>query len=145
MRVALFVSLVVIGSPAVAEARTTAFESPSGNITCVISTGGGQPSFAQCEVRSRGVGYSVRRHGRVSTYDVAAHDDLAHRRFVLGYGRSVRRGAFRCRSRESGMTCRSLASGHGFKVSRERARLFSWAMRGRLEANGVRRERPYPG
>jgi eukaryotic-like serine/threonine-protein kinase len=124
MRVAVLVSLVVSAGPAVAEARITAFKSPSGNITCVISTGGGQSTFAQCEVRSRGVGYSVRRHGRVSTYDVAAHDDLAHRRFVLGYGRSIRRGAFRCRSRESGMTCRSLASGHGFKVSREGARLF---------------------
>jgi hypothetical protein len=123
MRVAL-VSLAVLAGPAVAEARITAFKSPSGNITCVISIGGGQPTFAQCEVRSRAVGYYLPRRGRVSTYDVAAHDDLAHRRFVLGYGRSIRRGAFRCRSRERGMTCRSLASGHGFTVSREGARRF---------------------
>jgi hypothetical protein len=124
LRMAVGLSLAALLSPAVAEARITAFKSPSGNITCVISTGGGQPTFAQCEVRSRGVGYHLPRRGRVNTYDGRGHDDLAHRRFVLDYGRSVRRGVFRCRSRESGMTCRSLVSGHGFTVSREGARLF---------------------
>jgi hypothetical protein len=90
----------------------------------VISVGGGQPTFAQCEVRSRGLGYYLPRRGRGSTYDGPGYDDLADQRFVLRYGRSVKRGAFRCRSRKPGMTCRSLASRHGFTVSREGARLF---------------------
>src|SRR5215211_8561999 len=107
LRLAVVLSVAALVGPAVAEARITAFKSPSGNITCVISTGGGQPTFAQCEVRSRGVGYYLPRRGRVNRYDGRGHDDLADRRFVLDYGRSLRRGAFRCRSRQSGMTCRS--------------------------------------
>jgi hypothetical protein len=114
----------VLAAPAVAEGRITAFKSPSGNITCVISIGGGQPTFTQCEVRSSGVGYYLPRAGRVSTYDGRGHDDLADRRFVLRYGQAIRRGSFRCRSRRAGMICRSLVSRHGFTVSREGARLF---------------------
>ena len=44
---------------------------------------------------------------------------------VLAYGRSVRLGPFRCRSRTTGLTCRSRPSGHGFALSRERQRVFS--------------------
>jgi hypothetical protein len=42
----------------------------------------------------------------------------------LGYGRSIRRGRFRCTSRRSGMRCVNRRSGHGFALSRERARRF---------------------
>jgi hypothetical protein len=110
--------------PGTAHARIYAFKSPSGNVACVISTDRENGLFAQCELKSKGVGYSVRRRGRVTTYDGRGYDDLAGQRFVLRYGRSIRRGDFRCTSRMSGMTCRSLVSGHGFTLSRERQRRF---------------------
>jgi hypothetical protein len=106
-----------------AEAQLLAFKSPSGNITCVMSTSDG--AFAQCELRSMriGGGFMVPAHGRVHRYDVG-DDDLAARRFVLRYGRSRSLGRFQCTSRESGMTCRNRRSGHGFTISRERQDTF---------------------
>lgn len=118
--VAGIASLAASGS---AEVRLLAFKSPSGNITCVMSTSDG--AFAQCELRSMriGGGFMVPAHGRVKRYDVG-DDDLADRRFVLQYGRSRSLGRFRCTSRESGMSCRNHRSGHGFVISRERQRTF---------------------
>jgi hypothetical protein len=110
--------------PPTAAARLLAFKSPTGNITCVMSTERDQPQFAQCEMRSNQTGYSVRRRGRVQLYDRAAEDDLAGRRFVLRYGHALRLSVFVCTSRFSGMTCRSTLSGHGFSISKQRQRLF---------------------
>jgi hypothetical protein len=105
-----------------AHARLLAFKSPSGNITCVMSTSSG--TFAQCELRSMPIrgGFMVPPHGPVRRYDVASEDDLAHRRFVLRYGHSRQLDRYRCTSRKSGMTCRNRRSGHGFFISRDRQR-----------------------
>jgi len=92
-----------------------------------MSTESGQPQFAQCELRSKGTGYSVGRRGRVSYYDVDPDDDLAGQPFVLGYGHSRTLGVFICTSRATGMTCRSALSGHGFMIARERQRVFGTA------------------
>lgn len=113
----------LLGVVGPADARLLAFKSPSGNITCVMSTESG--GFAQCEVRSkrRGGGLSVSRRGKVTRYDVG-DDDLAERRFVLGYGRSRSLDVFTCTSRMAGMTCRNRRNGHGFTTSRQRQRIF---------------------
>ena len=124
VRVFLASVLVVLVWPAVAQARILAFKSPTGNITCVISTDADQPQFAQCELRSKAKGFFVSRRGHVRSYGVDPFDDLSGRRFVLRYGRSVRLGPFVCISRATGMTCRSRLSGHGFTISRERQRVF---------------------
>jgi hypothetical protein len=117
--------LLLLPSTVGAESARTlvAFKSPSGNITCVIRN---EPDnrFAQCELRSNGRGYFIGLVGRGHTYDGRGYDDLAGQRFVLRYGRSVRLGQFACASRVTGMTCRSLSSGHGFSISRERQRFF---------------------
>src|SRR4051794_14346071 len=107
----------------IAEARLLAFRSPSGNITCVMSTTDG--TFAQCELRSMPVkgGFMLPPRGRVRRYDVGG-DDLAGRRFVLQYGQSRRLRRYRCTSRERGMTCRNIRSHHGFFLSRGHQR--SW-------------------
>lgn len=105
-------------------ARTlVAFKSPSGNITCVLRY---EPDnrFAQSELGSSGRGYFIGLAGRGHTYDGRGYDDLAAERFVLRYGRSVKLGQLMCTSRATGMTCRSLSSGHGFTISRERQRFF---------------------
>jgi hypothetical protein len=64
-----------------------------------------------------------RRHRakRINITDTAADTTKAP---ILHYGKSRQFGTFRCRSRRSGLTCRSLRSGHGFKLSREKQRLF---------------------
>jgi hypothetical protein len=114
-----------LATAAAAQARLLAFKSPSGNITCVISTSDG--GFAQCELRNmpHDGGFAVDRQGRVDRYDVAYYDDLASRRFVLRYGRSAQLDGFRCTSRVTGMTCRSLENRHGFTISRQGQRVFS--------------------
>ena len=123
-RAAAVTAIVLMGFPAAAQARLKAFRSPSGNITCVISTESG--GFAQCELRSKphGGGFMVPRSGRVSRYDVASFDDLASRRFVLGYGSTTRLSLFSSTSRLSGMTCRNSATHHGFTISRQRQSIF---------------------
>jgi hypothetical protein len=118
----LVIILAVLVPPA--NCRIIAFKSPTGNITCVMSTESG--SFTQCELRSmpRRGGFFIPRRGRVSRYDVSSYDDLSNQRFVLRYGRSRSLGRFKCSSRYSGMTCRNRASGHGFTISRQRQRVF---------------------
>lgn len=124
MRIGVVCMLLSAVSAVPAAARDFAFKSPTGNLTCVISTSSG--GFAQCEDRSRprGGGASVSRSGRVTRYDVDGHDDLADNRFVLRYGRSTRLSGFRCTSRESGMTCSYLPKRHGFTMSRGRTVAF---------------------
>jgi hypothetical protein len=124
MRVTALASLLLAVWPAVAQSRLKAFRSPSGNITCVVSTEDG--GFAQCELRSRpfGGGLMVPRSGGVSRYDVASDDDLAGRRFVLRYGTTTRLSVFSCTSRQSGMTCRNMRTHHGFTMSRRHQTIF---------------------
>lgn len=43
---------------------------------------------------------------------------------VLDYGQGISNGRFTCSSAESGITCRAIASGNGFDLSRDRYRLF---------------------
>jgi hypothetical protein len=64
-----------------------------------------------------------RRHKarRINVTDTAADTTRAP---ILRYGKSRRFGPFRCRSQRSGLTCKSLISGHGFKLSREQQRVF---------------------
>ncbi len=112
-----------VASPAIADYEP--FRSPSGAIECAIRSGEGGRSSASCysdytlrippdedcpggsalAVYRRGV---TRVEGRCDPFGV----DLE----PLAYGRSITRGPFRCTSRRSGMTCRSLRSGHGFKI-----------------------------
>lgn len=107
-----------------ADARFSAFKSPTGNITCVMSTKDG--GFAQCELRSKpyGGGLTIPSRGHVTRYDVASYDDIAGDRFVLRYGESRSLGRFTCTSRSSGMTCRNRVTGHGFTMSREAQTVF---------------------
>ena len=43
---------------------------------------------------------------------------------TLGYGRSVQHKTFRCTSRQIGMRCVVMRSGHGFVISRARLKRF---------------------
>jgi hypothetical protein len=118
------VALALVGAvPALA--RTESFQTPSGNIVCLYSSSGGPGSFIRCDVLSlNDVGFTLdRRHTakRIRITDTVADPNGAR---SLRYGTSRRFGSFRCRSRRSGLTCRSTRSRHGFELSRQRQRVF---------------------
>jgi hypothetical protein len=121
------------GSAGARAAADTFFESPSGNIGCVISAKSG----VRCDIRERdwrpppkprscpvdwGNGVSVARRG-AGRYTCAG-DTVFSDGQALRYGRSILRGRFRCTSRRSGMRCINRRSAHGFRLSRQRVRLF---------------------
>ena len=108
------------------------FHSPSGNIGCGISLKG-----ARCDIREHswkpppkpkacnldwGYGLTLGRQGKGRFF--CATDSLLGLGTRLGYGKSIRRGRFRCVSRTDGVRCVNRRNGHGFKLSRERARRF---------------------
>jgi hypothetical protein len=115
-----------------AGAKLTTFQSPSHNIGCVISGQG-----ARCDIRNRdweppptppschldyGFGLAVDRHGNPGF--VCAGDTVLGQGRVLDYGKSLRRGRFRCASKRSGVKCVNKRNDHGFKLSRQRAKRF---------------------
>ena len=110
--------------PATASARTVSFRMPSNNIFCMYLSSGGPGAYLRCDVLSRNdVGFELRRRGRGKRIRIT--DSVVNRRArVLRYGRLIRVGPFGCRSRTSGLTCKSRVSGHGFKLSRQRQRVF---------------------
>ncbi len=117
--------MALVATPGQAGAATSTFQTPSHNIVCLYSSSGGPGPFIRCDVLSlNDVGFFLQRRGKARrrhVTDVAADTTRAR---VLRYGKSLRRGPFRCRSRRSGLTCRSVVSNRGFKLSRESQRLF---------------------
>jgi hypothetical protein len=51
-------------------------------------------------------------------------DTVLHAPHVLRYGHAVRFGDKKCVSRRTGMVCRNLATGHGFRLARDAYRRF---------------------
>jgi hypothetical protein len=111
----------------------TFFKSPSGNIGCAMQAKLG----VRCDILKRdwrpppkpescpgeyGNGVFVGPRGP-GTYTCATDTVIGAGR-TLGYGRSVSRGRYRCTSRSSGIRCVNRRNDHGFKLSRQRVRLF---------------------
>ncbi|HYN92197.1 MAG TPA: DUF6636 domain-containing protein [Thermoleophilaceae bacterium] len=128
---ALATVLAALAAAAPASAATF-FHSPSSNIRCVID----RTSLTRCDITERdwspppkprgcpgdwgnGVEVGLRGRGRFT----CAGDAVPGGR-SLAYGDSIRRGRFECFSRRAGMRCVNHRNGHGFAVSRERARRF---------------------
>jgi hypothetical protein len=112
--------------------RLKLFKSPSSNIGCAIY------ESARCDIREHdwsvpprpasceydyGPGLTVGRRGR-GTFVCAGDTALDPRARVLRYGKTSRVGKFSCTSAESGVRCRNTDTGHGFRISRERYRVF---------------------
>jgi hypothetical protein len=113
------VAVLCAATAATAEARTRSFHTPSGNIACLYRSGG---SVLRCDVHSlNDTAFTLDRRHRGKRVHVT---DAVPAGRVLAYGRSVRLGPFRCTSRNTGLTCHSRPSGHGFALSRERQRVF---------------------
>ena len=109
------------------------FASPSGNIGCVLARADG----VRCDIREKewrappkpswcdvdwGGGVQVGRRKRASF--VCAGDTVLGADRTLAYGSSIRRGRFECFSRRTGMRCVNHRSRHGFRLSRQRVRLY---------------------
>jgi len=127
-----FGALFAIGAQASSAVPYYFFQSPSHNIGCIISKRG-----VRCDIRKKswsppmrpafcfldwGNGVTVDRHGKAE-FTCAGDTALGYGK-VLRYGYSVRVGRFRCLSKKSDMRCFNRRNGHGFKLSRQRARLF---------------------
>jgi hypothetical protein len=130
----LIAACAVLAATASPAAAATFFESPSGNIGCVIGKGSG----VRCDIRERdwspppkpagcpvdwGNGLTVAKRGR-GKFTCAGDTVFTTTARQLAYGDAIRRGRFRCVSRMSGMRCANRRNGHGFKLSRERADRF---------------------
>ena len=131
----LAVLFVLAMSPAHAD-ELLFFQSPTGNIHCMIATGDDaearcdmialMPTYRQppqdCDLdwgSSFAVGLSS-RNGLLACVGDTVIDPGS---IVLGYGRTLSLGGFDCSSEKSGMTCTNPA-GHGFTLSRAQQRLF---------------------
>ena len=126
---AALIAALVVAAPASA---ATFFHSPSGNIRCVIDG----TSFTRCDITNRdwspppqprscefdwGNSLTVGLRGRGR---FACVSDAVDSGRTLDYGKSTKRGRFRCRSRMSGMRCVNVRNGHGFALRRQRVRRF---------------------
>jgi hypothetical protein len=121
---ALLPLLVALVIPASAQATYRDFRSPSGKIGCAFYSDAETPPLARCDwFGSDDQTVEVGRRGPARLRHVT--DSVINPRArVLRYGRTTRFRSLRCRSRKTGITCRSTISGHGFKVSVEKRRLF---------------------
>jgi hypothetical protein len=133
MRSLIALAAVLAGLVAAESASAAVFfHSPSGNIRCVIQAG----ELARCDITQRnwqpppkpkscpgdwanGLQVGMRGSGRFT----CANDAVPAGR-ELPYGRAIRRGRFRCRSRRNGMRCANLRTHHGFALSRAQALRF---------------------
>jgi hypothetical protein len=121
IRLALAVATVALASGIAAApahgARTSAeFVSPSGNIGCQMATTFVicllmNPPFHKATLNRRG-------HTAICNGPACAGDLGEGSHGVLHYGHSIRVGGFRCTSRTTGMTCRVVKTGKGFRLNR---------------------------
>lgn len=124
------------GGGAVAQDDLLFFQTPSGNIHCMIDSGDFagvrcdilqfRASFRQrpadCDLEwgdSFWIGPADGRGDLVCHGDTVATPDAA----VLGYGATIGKSGIACRSEKSGLTCAN-TSGHGFFLSKASQQIF---------------------
>jgi hypothetical protein len=131
-KLVLLAALAAVLAAAGPASAATSFHSPSGNIRCVID----RTSFTRCDITNRDWspppkpqscefdwGNSLRVGFRGRGRFICVSDAVDAGR-TLEYGKSIKRGRFRCRSRKSGIRCVNVRNGHGFALSKQRARRF---------------------
>jgi len=124
MRAVLFAMALCLALPAAAPATYRDFRSPSGKVGCAFYSDAEVPPMVRCDwqgaddeaVVLRETGRARIRHVTDTVMNPGARR--------LRYGRSTTFGRLKCISRRRGMTCRSLASGRGFRVSVAKRELF---------------------
>jgi hypothetical protein len=132
--IAIMAALALAVVPSAASARIKFFQSPSGNIGCVV--GGGiarcdilehswtpPPKPSSCIDLDYGNGVEV-VGGHPGEYTCAGDTVFSPSAPVLQYGDKITKNRFTCTSKTSGMRCANRNSGHGFFLSRDQVRLF---------------------
>jgi hypothetical protein len=135
-RFALSIAVAGLGLAVLAPSASAKFEffqTPSGNIACVISGKGARcdilqhawptpPAPADCPV-DYGNGVQVSKHGR-GGYTCAGDSVFSPNNPVLGYGDKIKKKRFKCASKQKGVRCVNKRNDHGFFISRQEVRLF---------------------
>ena len=112
----------------------TAFWNPARTVGCVIDA-----DYARCDARAPGwatpakPAWCLTEYGQgaaitwVGRAGLVCADDtalIARPGRILSYGKVVRFGRLGCKSARRYIVCQNLRSGHGFRMSRSRYRLF---------------------
>src|SRR5215218_1953963 len=124
MRLVLPVVLALLLAPAAAHAANRDFRSPSGKLACAFYSDAETPPLVRCDWQGsddQAVQLSERGRARLRHVTDTVMNPRAK---VLRYGTSTAFRRLKCISRRLGITCRSLVSGHGFRVSVQRRELF---------------------
>ena len=123
-RLLLLSLALLLAAPATASAELKMFRSPTGKIGCAFFREAAVSTEVRCDWKGGG-DHAVRvgLHGKAKRIKVT-DTVLDPNAKVLAYGKTKRFHGLKCTSRRSGMTCKSTKSGHGFKVSVEKRRLF---------------------
>ena len=117
-----------------ASAKFEFFQTPSGNIACVISGKGARcdiqqhswptpPHPADAAMSTTAMACRSAKHGPGS-YVCAGDTVFAPANPVLGYGDKIKKKRFKCASKQKGVRCVNKRNDHGFFISREEVRLF---------------------
>ena len=131
-RTIIFLALAALAVSSASSALGIGFTTPSRNIGCV-----GNSTFIRCDIsRTRTKpppkprtckfdwGYSFRLLQRGRARRICVSDSALGSRRILSYGETMKLGRWiTCISRSTGLTCRN-RDGHGFRLSRQRVRLF---------------------
>jgi uncharacterized protein DUF6636 len=135
-----FAISLVVGTAALAilapsaSAKLTFFQSPRGNISCLITGRGVRcdirnhqwptpPKPADCDV-DYGGGVAVGRRDVPANFVCAGDTVFDPNAEVLGYGQKIKVKRFRCASKPKGMRCVNRSTKHGFFLSAQDVRLF---------------------
>jgi hypothetical protein len=123
-RLTLVLLAAALAAPATASATYRDFRSPSGKLGCAFFRDAHTPRQVRCDwLGSDDEAVVLKVRGRahvVGVTDTVMNPDAP----VLRYGHTKRFGRLRCKSRRTGITCRSRRSGHGFRVRVEKRELF---------------------
>jgi hypothetical protein len=112
----------------VSDGSSLRFQTPSKNIGCVLSAAG-----VRCDIATHVWVTPIRPSSCTLDYGRGVHLEDGRAGYVcagnsllqgsfdlqLAYGASARAGHILCASTRIGVTCRNLATGHGFTLSRE--------------------------
>jgi hypothetical protein len=116
--------VAVAAVPATADAALRTFRSPTGKLGCMFYSDAQTPRQVRCEWKG-GADRALRlgetgKGKRIKITDTVFDPDAK----PLAYGKSTTFGRLKCTSRRTGITCKSLRSGHGFVVSTTEQRVF---------------------
>jgi hypothetical protein len=121
---AIAAAVCLAAVPASAEAAYRSFRSPSGKLGCAFYSDAETPPGVRCEW-SGGGDHAITLGETGKAKRVGVTDTVLDRKAkALAYGKTTTFRKLRCTSRESGISCRSTRSGHGFRVSVQKQEVF---------------------